>query len=415
MTSRPGGEEPVGPGDPGRPVIGLAGPRRAVPQPDGGRPALIALLRDESERQGPLTFARFMQRALYEPGLGYYSVSTDRPTRAGDFVTSPELHPIFGRALARQLHEMWQRLGEPERFTLREYGAGSGRLAVDLLDGLAEMASPLAGRLRYQPIEVAGRLDAVVAALEGAGHGDAVELGRADGPAAPMIGCVLANEFIDALPVHRVVRRGDELRELFVGWDSGGFVEIEGAPSTPELGRWFHDRALALPEGQVAEVNLAMIDWVAEVARSLERGYVLVLDYGAEPAELYGPTRRTGTLRAFRGQHVSSDILAGVGEQDLTAHVDFDALARAASAAGLVVLGAVSQAELLMGCGLEEIFATAQARLPDEWRPRLELQAAVRRLLDPRHLGGYRVIVLGCDVPPEPPLRGLSFRLPQRA
>ena len=368
------------------------------PSDDPGEPRLIELIRAEIEASGPITFARFMERALYEPGLGYYATSTDRPTRAGDFLTAPELHPIFGHALARQLDEMWFRLGRPERFVLREYGAGTGTLHVAIVDGLMRIGSGLVAQLDYQPVENVAR--------------QAV----ADRPTGPFVGCVLANEFLDALPVHRVVARANGgLAELLVGWQDGHFVEIEGELSDRRLVAWFSERGIHLDTGRRADVNLGMLEWLAEVARDLERGYVLMLDYGAPANVLYGPERITSTLRAFRGQHVSSDILGSVGHQDLTAHVDLDAVADGARNAGLDVLGQVRQAEFLLGCGLDEAYVAARAEADNDWDSALNLRAAVRRLLDPQALGGYAAVVLGNGVEREPPLRGLAGAQPAAA
>jgi SAM-dependent MidA family methyltransferase len=344
-----------------------------------------------------LTFARFMQRALYEPGLGYYATSAQRATRGGDFLTAPELHPIFGAALARQLDEMWRHLSRPAAFTLREYGAGRATLGADIGAGLTADGSALAASLRYEPIEIEGRLPA------GAQIGER------------LTGCVLANEFADALPVHRVVMRGGHLREVLVGWSGDRFVEIEGELSDDALEDWFTDRSIALGEGQRAEVNLAAGAWLTGLAQTVERGYVLILDYALEPAALYGALRKTGTLRAFARHRVSGDVLHGVGHRDITATVDVDALERAAQKAGLVVAGRTSQAEFLIGCGLEELLERERERAGNDYQAHLLLRSAVARLLDPRQLGGYAVLILARNVDQSLPLRGLEFHLRQRA
>ena len=386
--------------------------RQAVeppPSDDPGEARLLELLRDEIECEGPLTFARFMQRALYEPDLGYYAVSVTRPSRSGDFVTAPEMHPIFGYTLARGLHEMWQRLGEPETFVLREYGAGRGALALSLLEGLRRLGSPLLERLRYEPLDLPAQLGALQDGLRAAG------LQHLMAPAeGALVGCVLANEYLDALPVHRLVMRDGRLRELYVGWEGGRLVELAGELSSPDLAEWFAAAGVELAEGQRGEARLAMLAWLREVGEALERGYVLVLDYGGEPAELYGPTRPQGTLRAFRGQHVGADVLSGVGRQDLTATVDLGALGRGARAAGLEWLDRTSQAEFLIGCGLEEVLARERQRVADSWAELAALRSSVVRLLDPRALGGYAAVVMGRGVEPAPPLGGLSYRLPER-
>jgi SAM-dependent MidA family methyltransferase len=344
---------------------------------DAGQPELVERLRAEIQAAGPITFARFMARALYEPGLGYYAASRLRPTREGDFLTAPELHPIFGRAVLTQVEQMWQRLGEPAAFAVREYGAGRGTLG-----------EVFAGRFAYQPVEAADVR-----------------------PQTPLVGVVLANEFLDALPVHRVAVVDGRLQEVMVGWSDGGFGEALAELSDVRLADWFERRGIRLAEGQRAEVNLAMLDWLAELGATLERGYALIFDYGLPAAELYGPTRLTGTLRAFRSHHVSSNLLGGVGRQDLTAHLDLDALEQGARAAGLALIGRTTQAEFLVGCGLSELLADERQVAGEDWSAQLELRSAVGRLLDPRQLGGYAVVVLGRGVAAEPPLRGLDFKL----
>lgn len=368
----------------------------APPTQDPGDPVLVELIRAEIESNGPISFARFMHRALYEPGLGYYATSGDRPTRAGDFLTATELHPIFGWALARQVDEMWSRLGGPPDFVLREFGAGTGALGDAVNERLVRDGSPLSAVLRYEPVEIEGRLPQ----------------GRASGS---IVGGVIGNEFLDALPVHRVLMQGGALRELQVGWRDGRFVEVMGGISDVRLRARLERDRVDLPEGQQAEVCLAMADWLGEVHRDLERGYVLLIDYGMAQAELRSEGRAKGTLRAFRGQHVSSDVLSGVGRQDITAHVDLDALELDARAAGFDVLGRTTQAEFLMGCGLDEIYQAAKADADQEWEPALLLRSAVRRLLDPLHLGAYAVVILGKDVSAPAPLRGLGYRMPKPA
>ena len=361
------------------------------PADDPGDPGLIGQLRDEIARHGPLTFARFMEVALFDSAHGYYATSTERPTRAGDFLTAPEIHPIFGWALARRVDALWRQMGEPDPFTLREYGAGTGTLAIALSEGLARVGSRLSEILRYQPVD----LPAQVAVLEGrlaetrlAGRIEAAAEGR-------FVGCAIANEYVDALPVHRVVQEDGRLRELRVDWKDGRFVDVRSDLSDGRLAGWFTDAGVELGAGQVAEVNLAMLDWIAQVGRELERGAALVLDYGAGAGDLYGASRPTGTVRAFRAQHVSSDALTAVGHQDITAHVDFDALERGARAAGLTVVDRSRQAEFLLANGLDEAYANARTEADQDWSEALALRAAVRRLIDTSGLGGYLVLTLG--------------------
>ena len=341
---------------------------------------------------GPITFARFMERALYEPGLGYYATSVDRPTRAGDFLTAPELHPIFGHVLARRIDGMWRALGQPQTFTVREFGAATGTLFLTLLEGLIGFDSDLVGAIRYQPVDLALQRATLEQRLVAAGHAGMLSDATSD---APLVGVVLANEFLDALPVHLVVREGDALREIHVDWQGGRFVEHIGELSDARLGTWFSDSGIELADGQRAEASLAMLDWVSPLGSQLERGFAIVIDYGASANELYAAHRMTGTLRAFRGQHVSSDVLGAVGHQDITAHVDFDALERAARGAGLTVIERRRQNEFLIDNGFDEAYAAARLEADQDWSAALSLRSAVRRLIDPQALGGYQVAVLG--------------------
>jgi SAM-dependent MidA family methyltransferase len=378
---------------------------------------LAARLRDEIRAGGPITFARFMEVALIDPEHGYYTRGAPRPAREGDFLTAPEMDPVFGLVLARQVDECWRLLGRPDPFTLREHGAGSGALATAIAEGLRTDASGLVragwdGRapLRYEPVEIdARRRETLVARLAETAPEVVV---REPDPGDRMTGLVLANEMVDALPVHRVVGRPGSaagIAEILVGWVDdpavpvgGRFTDVLAEPTTPALAARLADEGIALADGQPAEVRLVDADWVAGVARDMESGYVLVIDYGAPAAELYDPARRpAGTLLAYAGHRALDDVYGDPGDRDITAHVDATALERAAAASGLEVLGRTSQAAFLLACGLEEVFGGLRADpslTPERY---LALRSAVRRLLDPRLLGGFFVLALGRALPPE--------------
>jgi SAM-dependent MidA family methyltransferase len=381
-------------------------------------PALVERIRAEIAAGGPITFARFMELALYDPELGYYQVLATRAGRAGDFLTAPETHPIFGAAIARQLDEIWQRLGRPARFVVREYGAGSGALAIAVLDALAGRGrlgrvagSPgLAAAIRYSPVELnAHRRAELVDRIVAAGSGAALELELE--PDRPEAGAVVANEFLDALPVHRVLGGGGgELFELFVDWDGTTFVEQAGGPSTPALEERFAAEGIVLADGARAEVCLELDGWIKPVSAGLARGAMLVVDYGHPAVELYGPDRTAGTLLAYSGQHVHDDWSLAVGRQDLTTHVDFTALDRAARSVGLAPLGMTSQAEFLVAAGLGELLEAIRSDSTTTMEEWLAVRSAVVRLLDPRAMGGFRVSLIGRGLAEEPPLIGLGVR-----
>ncbi len=369
---------------------------------------LAERIRDEIRRDGPITFARFMARALYEPGHGYYRRDQPGPGQAGDFITAPETHPIFGAAVGRLVAQAWEALGRPAPFVVTEPGAGNGAMAAALLAGLRDDASPLFGAVRYRPLEVEdARLEALRARLEA--DGLAAVLAAEDAPADPAeAGAVIANEVVDALPVHRVVGRPDGLRELLVGLDRhGAFTTVEAEPSTPALAARLDAERVKLADGQVTEICLAIDDWLASATRHLSRGIVILIDYADEPAALHGPARPAGTLRAFARHAVGADPFRHVGRQDITATVDLAAVRAAAVRTGLTPLGETTAGELLAAAGGDlpgRYIRRPGAVLQDA----LTLRSALARLLDPRGMGGFRVLALGRDVPRDTELGALQ-------
>jgi SAM-dependent MidA family methyltransferase len=366
------------------------------------RPAeLVTLIRAEIEAAPDrrITFARFMDRALYEPALGYYRQRADRPTDAGDFLTAPETHAIFGWTVARRIEQMWADLGEPEPFSLIEYGAGSGTLAISILEGLRRHASSrLLAAIRYEPVEANHhRLADLQKRFEEAGFAD--RLARIGSPAegsVPVTGVLLANEFLDALPVHRFVVRGGEALELFVTWRDR-FVEVVAAPATLALAQRLADDGIdpaKLAEGQVGEICLDLEPWLDEAAARLDRGYFLAIDYGYEAAELYGPRHLAGTLLGYRGHRVVDDPFTDPGAIDMTAHVDFTALQVLGERRGLRSVALTTQSEFLVTSGLELELRALQESPETTAAEYLRARSGIVRMLDPRHMGKFRVLTL---------------------
>jgi SAM-dependent MidA family methyltransferase len=268
----------------------------------------------------------------------------------------------------------------------------------------------LAAALRYAPIELnRHRLGELVAGIGADGSAAALELDL--GPDVPETGLVIANELLDALPVHRVIGRTAGLAELFVTWRGDRFEETGGPPSTPALADRLAADRVELPDGARAEICLEIDGWLAEASAGLARGAVIIIDYGHPAAELYGPTRRDGTLMAYAQHGVHDDWSVAVGQQDLTAHVDFSAVERAAGALGLTTLGLTRQAEFLVGVGLDRLLETVRSDPGTTVEAWLSVRAAVQRMLDPRASGGFRVLILGRGLPADPPLAGLAYRL----
>jgi SAM-dependent MidA family methyltransferase len=373
------------------------------------RGPLVERLRDRILADGPITFAAFMSAALYDPADGYYMTRSDRTTRAGDFLTAPEMDPLFGAALATHLEAGWERLGRPDPFALHEFGAGSGALASGLLHELRARRSPLLDAIRYRPVEADPAHEAaVLQRLEAEGFGP--ERVQHD-PDALVTGVVVANELLDALPVHRVTVADGEVRELYTTWRDGWFADEPGPRSDPALEATLAASGIRLRDGDRAEVSLAAQTWVKEAAALLARGWLLLIDYGGPGATLWGAPHPDGLLRTYRAHHAGADPYRAVGLQDLTAHVDTTALSAAAEAAGLTPIGETSLAEFLAGLETGELLVRL-GRDPATTSERYRTaRGALLRLLDPGAMGRFAVLGFGRGMTAQPPLRGFDFRL----
>jgi SAM-dependent MidA family methyltransferase len=338
-----------------------------------------------------------MDVALYHPGHGYYSTRAAAMTREGDYVTSPEVHPVFGALVARQLWEMWSVMGEPRRFDIVELGAGRGTLARDILQW-ARNERPFAESLRYKIVE---RSEVLVHEQHLALDTMSSSVDWLDGLPSHIEGCLLSNEFFDALPVHRIKRASAQLLEVYVTFADGRFHETLDQPSTPEIPHYF-ERLDVLPgDGCYAEVGLDATRAMNEIAKRLDRGYVLTFDYGYEAAELYAPWRRDGTLRCFYRQSISTDPYQRVGMQDMTASVDFTTLRRVGEKAALRALALTDQSTFLVRMGIGEGIASVSRDRPTDMEEYFARRNVVLDLIDPAKLGRVKVLLQGKAVPDE--------------
>lgn len=349
---------------------------------------------------GVIGFDVWMRLALYAPGLGYYSAGATKLGGDGDFVTAPEISSLFSRCLARQAAEVLQETGGD----VLELGAGSGRMAADVLLELRELGVlPDRYRILEVSADLTARQQARLAKLPPELARRVEWLGR--WPERGMNGVVLANEVLDAMPVERFVLRGDpgaqRLRALGVALDDSpsgqGFAWQESEPS-PELTRAVAGILESLPEplpdGYVSEICLAFQPWVASLASMLEHGVALLVDYGLPRAQLYHPERSDGTLRCHFRHRAHDDPFVNVGLQDITAWVDFTRVADAAESADLDVLGFVTQCGFLIGAGMESLLS-AEMREADP-RRQAQLAGEARRLMLPGEMGEiFKVIALG--------------------
>jgi SAM-dependent MidA family methyltransferase len=346
--------------------------------------------------------------ALYHESLGYYATEQQRSGRAGDFYTSVDLGPFFGELLASQFVEMWERLGGDEPFDLVEAAAGNARLARDVLSFAAARHPAFYQAVRLHLVERSPRARDRQRAVLGE---HTVKLAGAAAILPDRIrGVVYANELLDAMPPHLVVMREDGLREVYVEAASDRLRTVEGPPSSPRIVEYLDGVRARLEPGWHAEVNLAAADWVRGAAARMDRGFLVLVDYGHEAARLYSASHAAGTLASYRRHAAESredgpGWLMEPGERDITSHVDLTGIATAGRDAGLRHLGTVDQTYFLLGLGLAERMLEDGGTHPGEIKRRL----ALKTLLLPGGMGSTHKVMLFSKSVYAGSLRGLSF------
>jgi len=349
-----------------------------------------------------MTFAAFMELALYDPQHGYYSSGVKRTGWDGDFVTSPEIDPAFGALWTRAIEQTWEAAGRPTPFHLIEVGAGEGGFAEAVLDSAS---GRFRSSLRYAIVERVPEVAARQRERLGTTRVSWVPALEDVGVVAD--GCIVANEVLDNHPVHLVERRDGVLSELYVGAENGRLHLQPGEVSNPAIGRYVDSYGLATNDGARAEVGLAAASFASAVAGSLARGTIFLIDYGTTSDQL--ALREGGTLVTY-GAGAGEDALEAPGDRDITSHVNWSAIADALSSRGADVAPLVSQGDALRALGLDELHAAlrrdhadavASGRGVDAVRT-LSRSQALGVLTDPGGLGGLQVLVASKNL--DPPL-----------
>ena len=336
---------------------------------------------------GWIPFARYMELVLHEPGLGYYAGGAQKFGAAGDFVTAPELGRLFGRTLARQINQLCVD-------AVLEIGAGSGALAETLLQELS---------CEYLILETSPELSERQRARL---QGRAVWLERLP---ERFRGVIIANEVVDAMPVHAVTWASDGIHERGVALERGELRWRERPASGELLAQAraiadFIPHSIELPPRYESEIGLVAQAWMRQLAESLEQGAIFVFDYGFPRREYYHSQRSMGTLMCHHRHRAHGDVFLQPGEQDLTAHVDFSALAAAAREGGLEVLGYATQAQFLVNCGITDVLGEANVENALHYAP---LAAEAQKLLSPAEMGElFKVLALGRGI--KAPLAGFA-------
>jgi SAM-dependent MidA family methyltransferase len=380
-----------------------------------GNSELIQKIVLEISQAGILSFARFMELALYDPSHGYYMTqaidqghcSRERIGWEGDFYTAPELSPILAKTLVRQVLEIDAQLGHPDHFTFVEMGAGNGTFAADFLQHCQAVAPDFLNRLYYHLVERSPYLQSLQESRIREAMGTWGDKQLAWRPSVEQLdggsvtGVMFSNELVDAFPVHRVRFDNHHLQEIFVDYEGGQFVERLGSLSSPKLDEYVHQYGVVLHEGQASELHVAAERWMKHVARVLHQGIIITVDYGHTGRDYYSSDRKDGTFLCYYQHSISTDPYTRVGEQDMTAHVNFSALAKSGKECGLLPVGFTTLANWLIGLGVDEM-------VEDQDQESKEIQA-LAQLLRPHGMGTTFKVLVQCKGIEPVSIEGLRY------
>jgi SAM-dependent MidA family methyltransferase len=364
--------------------------------------ALERSIINKIKMEGPITFEKFMERALYDPEYGYYAAEKVRIGRKGDFFTSSHLHSAFGAMIGRQIREMWDIMNRPDDFKIVEMAPGAGYVCRDMLDSLR--GDIFFTSLRYCLIERNSAMKVKQQDLLSefsdrvAWYSSLEEVGK-------VRGCIFSNELLDAFPVH-IVLMEERLKEIYVSEDRAHLREEKGDVSTTDLIDYFRDFSVELEQGYRTEVNLKIRDWLNSVNTTLEEGFILTIDYGYTSRDYYSEDRNRGTLLCYYRHQMNEDPLQNVGEQDITAHVNFSSVRKWGDRIGLKTIGFCGQGPFLVSLGIEEEIQKLAAGSDDY----LFGLARIKRLIMPQGMGESHMVMAQYKGAGQPGLRGFSLR-----
>ncbi len=375
-------------------------------------PHLKDIIIERIKREGPITFKSFMEMALYYPGLGYYNSERAPIGRRGDFYTASHLHPAFGAVIAKVLMDMWTFMDKPNNFYAVEIGGGAGYLCKDIFDYLnhcsedkpSDVRNAFLKSLRYVMVEFNPYMrQRQVRLLEG--YADRVKWVKSINELITGInGCILSNELLDSFPVH-LIEMDDELREIYIDLENNNFIEIKQNVSTDKLIKYLKDFSINLHFGYRTEINLMIKDWLNDVASVLKRGFLLTIDYGYTSSEYYNEERTKGTMLCYHRHQFSENPYEHIGEQDITAHINFSSLSLWGKELGLKTIGYCSQGIFLIASGIDEIITELYGDLPDYQF----IVTGIKGLILPQGMGETHKIMIQYKGKGEPELKGFSI------
>jgi len=357
---------------------------------------------EKIKREGPLTFEIFMEMALYEPELGYYASDKIEIGRAGDFYTSQHVHSMFGSMIGKQIKEMWELTGKPKNFLAVEPGAGAGYMCKDIMDYLNKMN--LLDSIKYMIIERNPFLQKKQKSLL-ENYSDKVTWASSLPDIGKVRGCILSNELLDSFPVHMIAIENG-LKEIYVTADKNNLLELKGDPNTDALTDYINEFSPELPEGYRTEINLRIKEWLRSVNEILEEGFILTIDYGYPSWDYYSPERNRGTLLCYHKHRTTENPYMNVGEQDMTAHVNFSSVKKWGEEFGFETLGFCHQGTYLVSLGIDEMIR----ELPANRKEYLFEVAKIKKLILPGTIGETHKVMIQYKGKKPPELRGFSIK-----
>lgn len=355
---------------------------------------LAELILRKIQDHGPMRFAEFMELALYHPEFGYYMRTSPKIGPSGDFMTAPEYHGIFGATISEHTAHVWMTLDRPDDFNIVEFGAGNASMASALLSHLEMKYPGLFRNLKYTIIETSPALVKVQQQKMEHYLDKVTWIDNVSSRPAPINGFIVANEIVDALPVHIVKKESGIMHEVFVDSDSSGFFEILRPLSVGTLQDYFDELGISLIEGQRCEVNLRALGWMKDLSQILKSGVAVIIDYGYTAEEMFSQRHAEGTLTCYDRHQYNYDPFRNIGEQDITSHVDFTSLITHATRAGFAVERFIDQGKYLLDEGILDLMQSAES-LASNPLEIIKTREAVKELISPTTMGKiFKVLVL---------------------
>jgi SAM-dependent MidA family methyltransferase len=358
---------------------------------------------EKIKREGPITFEAFMEMALYEPGFGYYASEKTGIGKTGDFYTSQHVHPVFGTMLGKQLKEMWEIMNKPSDFLIVEPGAGAGYMCKDIIDYLNKQG--LLDSFTYLIIENNPfTRDKQKILLKD--YTEKVKWMSSLEELSSIRGCILSNELLDSFPVH-IIEMGNELQEIYVTVDNENDIkEIKGNPSTDALNYYLKEFSISLPTGYRTEINLRIKEWLRTLSEVILEGFIFTIDYGYPAWDFYSEDRNRGTLLCYYKHQVNENPYQKIGEQDITAHVNFTSVRKWGEDYGFETVGFCQQGIFFVSLGIDEVIQEIYENQSDY----LFEISKIKKLIFPGAIGETHKVMIQYKGRKIPEIRGFLIK-----